>query len=111
MKKDPRVHLTFILESIELVENYLKAAGEADFQNDPKLQDAVIRRLEMIGEAVKNLPQEQKELKPEIPWKNISGMRDVLIHDYLGINLKITWKAAAVELPKLKAAVIELLNR
>ena len=102
MKKDPKINVAFIWDCIELIEKYLKDATEAEFLGSPQLQDATVRRIELIGEAVKNIPQPIKDKYPDIPWKQIAGMRDILIHDYLGIDLKATWKVAQIELPELK---------
>ena len=74
---------------------------EAFFEN-PEKQDAVIRRLEIIGEAVKNLPFQIRDQYPEVPWKRISGMRDVLIHQYFGITLNLIWGVVQHEVPELK---------
>lgn len=64
-----------------------------------------MRRLEIIGEAVKHLPDEIKDANPDIPWKKIGGMRDVLIHEYFGVDLKLTWEVVQKELPMLKKFV------
>lgn len=82
MKKQPITFLEHILESIGLIEEYLSGATKEEFFNSVKLQDLAARRLEIIGEAVKNLPQELKDRYQDIPWKEISGMRDKLIHEY-----------------------------
>ena len=108
MKKDPRIHVSFILECIELVEEYLKGLTETEFLNSTQQQDAIIRRVELIGEAVKNISPEVKDRYPEIPWKRIAGMRDILVHDYLGLDLEITWNVAQVEIPELKTKMLEV---
>ena len=90
MKKDIRVFIQDILESIKLIEDYAKGVSEEDFldkDNNLQMKDAIIRRLEIIGEAVKNIPDGFKRKYPNIPWKQISGMRDILIHEYFGVKL------------------------
>lgn len=89
MKKQLEVFLEHILESIALIENYLKGKTEDEFSDSFQLQDSVIRKLEIIGEAVKNLPQELREKHSDIPWKKIAGLRDVLIHEYFGVDLEL----------------------
>jgi uncharacterized protein with HEPN domain len=108
VKKDPKVHITFILECIELIQKYIKSITYKKFLSSSQMQDAVIRRIELIGEAVRNIPNEVKEKHPEIQWNRISGMRNLLIHDYLGIDLKITWRVAIKEIPDLKKKILEI---
>jgi uncharacterized protein with HEPN domain len=72
-------------------------------------QDALIRKLEIVGQAVKNLSDDAKQRQPDIPWKRIAGMRDRLTHDYFGVDLALVWVAIQQELPKLKEAVEQLL--
>jgi uncharacterized protein with HEPN domain len=74
-------------------------------------QDAVIRQLEIIGEAVKRLSPELLGRCPDIPWRRIAGMRDVLIHDYMGVDLDAVWQVTQDNLPQLRGAVVELLSR
>jgi len=108
MKKDPRVHITFILECIELIEKYTKDKTIESFNTNTQLQDAIVRRIELIGEAVKNVPQEIKDKHQEIPWARIMGMRNILIHDYLGIDLPTTWQVASKEIPILKEKILKI---
>ena len=76
-----------------------------DFLKSVSIQDAVIRRLEIIGEAVKNIPPEFRDEYPDIPWRQIAGMRDVLIHGYFGVDLAMTWKLVKSDLPELERKV------
>lgn len=92
MKKDPKIFLEHILQSIESIENYVENQTKEDFLNFPLVQDAAIRRIEIIGEASKNLPEDFKNKHPNVLWKDIAGMRDILIHKYFGINLELTWE-------------------
>ena len=79
MKKDPQIFLTHILESIEAIEEYLQGVSEETFYNSREKQDLAVRRLEIIGEAAKNIPDEFKKQHVALPWKQMTGMRDVLI--------------------------------
>ena len=92
MRKDAKTFVEHILECIELIEKYTRNKTKQDFLDSIQLQDAVIRRLEVIGEAVKSIPDEVKKRYPEIPWREIAGMRDVLIHEYFSVDLELTWE-------------------
>ena len=105
MKKDPRVYLAHIVECVDAVEGYVAGMDQAAFALDVKTQDAVQRRLAVIGEAVKNLPERLREAHPEIPWRRMAGMRDKLIHDYFGIDVGLVWEVARSLLPPLKAPI------
>jgi len=105
MKKDSTVFIEHISECINLIEEYIKGKTKNDFFASKQLQDSVIRRIEIIGEAVKNLPGELKSKYPGIPWKRIAGMRDILIHEYFGIDLELTWRVAKSEIPKFKKQI------
>ena len=82
-----------------------------DFESDVKTQHACVRNLEIIGEAVKKIPEESRELSPAVPWRNIAGLRDVLAHEYFGIDLDILWDVIQTRLDDLDKAISELRNR
>ena len=108
--KDALPYLKHILQECEfLIENSSNLTFE-EFVNDPVLSRAFVRSLEVIGEAVKKLPMEIREKYPEVPWKSISGMRDVLIHDYFGIKYEIVWKTIRERIPELKEQVEKILS-
>ncbi len=81
------------------------------FASNDAMQDAVMRRLEIIGEAVKHLPDEMKDKYPNIPWKNIAGMRDVLIHEYAGVQIERVWRTAKDDLPPLKQVILKSIGK
>ena len=105
--KDQGTYLTHILEAIQDIQSYASAGPDA-FLLDRMQQDAVIRKIEISGEAVKNLSDEVKRLAPDTPWRNIAGMRDRLTHDYFGVDLELVWSVVQRELPRLKTTVTEL---
>lgn len=91
-----------IIEGIKRIERYIKKMDYQGFLKDTKTQDAVIRNLEIIGEAVKNISNGLKEKHQEIDWKSIAGMRDKIIHFYFGVNWEIVWDVIQKKLPELK---------
>lgn len=105
MKREIRLYLDDLLESIALIEEYVKDIDEITFEGDSQIQDSVIRRLEIIGEAVKRLPDELKDKYSQIPWKEIAGLRDVLTHEYFGVSMPRVWKVIIDDLPKLKEQI------
>ncbi len=111
MPTDPTVYLQDILESINLIEVYTRNLTRSEFLASQEKQDAVIRRLEIIGEATRHLPAETTAAHPEIPWVRIIAMRNRLIHAYGLVDLQLTWAVVEHELPKLKERVRTLLEQ
>jgi uncharacterized protein with HEPN domain len=108
VKKDAETFIEHILECIALIEEYSENKEVDDFLDSVQLQDAIIRRIEIIGEAVKNVPDAIKAEHPEIPWKKIAGMRDILIHEYFGIDLELAWEVITSDLPDLKKKMLRI---
>lgn len=107
--RDNRLYLNNIKECIERIESYTSEGREA-FMQTPMIQDAVIRNFEIIGEATKRLSAELRISYPKIQWQQIAGFRDVLIHDYLKVNLNLIWGVVEKNLPELKGTVEEILQ-
>jgi len=99
--RDPILYLTHVLESIELASAYVEGVDFQRFSESQQLQDAVIRRVEIIGEAVKNLPAEIRDAAPDVPWRRIAGMRDKIVHDYMGVDIELIWAVVQRDLPRL----------
>ena len=102
MKRDRKLYLNDILESIGIIEEYMKSISEEEFKKDRKLQDAVIRRLEIIGEASRNIPRFLKEKNKHIPWFDMAQFRDFIIHSYFETSLQRIWKASTKDIKNIK---------
>lgn len=107
--KDDSVYLIHVLECIKQIEEYT-INGREEFMNSRLIQDAVIRNIEIIGEATKQVSPGLRSQHPEIPWKEMAGMRDVLIHDYMGVDLQIVWNVVARNLAEIKEHLRGLLS-
>jgi uncharacterized protein with HEPN domain len=108
--KDSKVYLRHILEAISSIECFVLGKDLHDLETDDMLQSAVIRKFEIIGEAAKRVAEEVKDKSPEIKWKHLAGMRDVMIHDYFFLEIPIIWNTIQKDLPVLKVQVEQLLK-
>ena len=107
--KDGRVFLQHSRDAIEKIEAYT-AVGRDTFMAASHWQDAVIRQLEIVGEATKRLSTRFRSRYPNVPWRRIAGLRDVLIHDYMGVDLDAVWTVTQTGIPELKAQVVSILQ-
>lgn len=103
-------YLRDILEMVALAQEFVQDIDFATFERDRKTQMAVLRSLEVMGEAVKQLSTELRTRHPDVPWREIAGMRDKLIHDYIGVNLSRVWRTVKEDLPRLSEEVREMLE-
>ena len=107
--KGDRLYLTHILDAIEKIETYI-SVGHDVFVSTSHWQDGVIRQLEIIGEATKRLSKQLCSQHPQVPWRRIAGLRDVLIHDYMGVGINAVWEITQKDLPVVKKRIQEILQ-
>ena len=108
--RDDTVYLKHLRDAIAKVGEYTQGVDQEEFAKNSLVHDAVIRQLEIIGEATKKLSQAARRRKPRIPWQDFAGMRDKLIHHYFGVDIQTVWLTLQKDLPGLKSAVDELLK-
>ncbi len=111
MRKDPLIFIKHILESIDKIEAFSKNLSKKTLSKNELKQYAIIRAIEVIGESVKNLPDSLKNKYPNVPWKEIAGTRDKMIHHYFGVDLNIVWDIISKEIPKLKEDIKDILKK
>lgn len=109
-KRDYRDYLTDIVDSIGDIKDFISGLGFERFKKDKKTVNAVVRSIEIIGEATRKIPKTLKDRYPGIPWKKMAGMRDKLIHEYFGIDIEILWKVAKEDVPALNSAIRNMLR-
>lgn len=111
MQRDETVYLRHILDAIAKTEKYLHGVDQTTFRQDTLIQDGVIRQIEIIGEATRRLSRPFRNQHAHVPWEDIAGMRDKLIHDYFGVDIETVWLTAIEDLPLLKRAVQTILRQ
>lgn len=108
--RNSKLYLKDILEAMEAIEYFVEGMDLDKFQKDDKTSSAVIRKFEIIGEATKNLPEELKNNNPDIPWREMAGMRDKLIHFYFGVKYDLVWHTIKDIIPQIQPRLIEILQ-
>lgn len=109
-RRSPKIYLLDIIESINYIQAYIEGVSKEEFFESVEKQDAVLRRLEIIGEAVKQIPGEIRDKYIDIPWREIAGLRDIIIHQYYGVTLEMVWLVITEEIVPLKANINEIIQ-
>jgi uncharacterized protein with HEPN domain len=110
MKRDDTVYLYHILDAIGLIEEYTKGMSEDEFLANSMAHDAVVRQIEIIGEAARNISDEFREKHSKLPWGKMTGIRNKIIHEYFNINYAIVWDTVRDDLPGLKKSIKKIIK-
>lgn len=111
MKRGYKDYIVDVVDAIDKIERFTENMEFNDFESDDKTLLAVVKSLEIIGEAVKKIPENVRKIYPEIPWSKIAGMRDKLVHEYFGINIKVVWRTIKEDIPSIKPTMKEMLEK
>jgi uncharacterized protein with HEPN domain len=108
MSKESLIFIEHIIQNIEDIDSFMKGVSKDELRKNKEKLNAIVRSIEIIGEAAKNLPESFKNKYPEIPWKNIIGTRDLMIHRYFGVDLDSVWNIIKKDLPELKVKILKI---
>jgi uncharacterized protein with HEPN domain len=111
MPRDYKVFLDDILEATRKILEYTSTSSEEQFYADRKTVEAVVWNLQIIGEAAKNIPEEIRSRYPDIPWRDMAGLRDIIVHQYFGIKLDVIWKVIQRDVPRVEKGIRGILDQ
>lgn len=110
MDREFEDYLRDILDTMEKAQRFVENLSYEEFTEDDKTFFAVVRALEIIGEATKNIPDDSRKENPDVPWKDMAGMRDILIHDYFGVDMETVWLTVTEKIPEVKPLIQKMLE-